>query len=76
MGLDLDLDLLPLGSTAACAPPVVDSGGFTGADVALDWLTFENAREGETPDPRAGIAVRAGAGDGRLSAACCVVNPH
>jgi len=74
--MGFDLDLLPLGSTAACPPPVVDSGGFTGADVALDWLTFENAREGETPDPRAGIAVRAGAGDGRLSAACCVVNPH
>ena len=51
--MGLDLDLLPLGSTAAsgCPLPVDDSGAFTDANVALDWLIVENARGDETPDP-------------------------
>src|SRR5712671_7519347 len=51
--LDLDLDLLPLGRIVACPPPVDDSGAFTGADVAFDWLTLRTpgCREGEAPDP-------------------------
>src|SRR5712671_6217640 len=71
-GLDLDLNLLPLGRTVAC-PPVDDSGAFTGADVAFDWLTLRmpGCGEGEAPDPPAGTPVRAGTGDGLPKPACC-----
>jgi len=74
MGLDLDLDLglLPLGSTVVCLPLVGDSGAFTGADVALNWLILRTpgCGEGGAPDPLAGSAVRAGTGDGLPKAAC------
>src|SRR5712671_2961490 len=71
-GLDLDLDLVPLGRTVAC-PPVDDSGAFTGADVAFDWLTLRmpGCGEGEAPDPPVGTAVRAGTCDGLPKPACC-----
>jgi len=61
MGFDLDLDLLLLGSTVT-RPLMDDSGVFTGADVALDWLTRRtptgSCREGEAPDPLVDTAVR------------------
>jgi len=73
ISLDLDLDLLLLESTVACPPLVDNSGAFTSADVALDWLTLRMSYcgEGNVPDALAGTAVHAGTGDGLPKAVCC-----